>query len=78
MTDIDWSGCAIVQRNPRKLGGVPTVRDYRVPADAIVENHDSDLPDDEIAYQFSLPIEDVEAILAYAEKARQSARLSRQ
>jgi hypothetical protein len=30
MSDIDWSGCPIVQRNPKKLDGVPTVRDYRV------------------------------------------------
>ncbi len=78
MTEIDWSDCSIVERNPRKLGGVPTVRSYRVPADAVVENHDDGLPDDEIAYQFSLPIEDVRAILAYAEQARQAhARLLR-
>ena len=54
MTDIDWSECPIcpiVERNARKLGGVPTVRSYRVPADAVVENHDDGLPDDEIAYQ---------------------------
>ncbi len=76
-TDIDWSGCSIVQRNPRKLGGVPTVRDFRVSADAIVENHEDGLPDDEIAYQFSLPIEDIRAILTYAEQTRQNAHLSR-
>jgi uncharacterized protein (DUF433 family) len=77
-TDIDWSGCPIVQRNPKKLGGVPTVRAWRVPADTVVENHDYGLPDDDIAYQYSLPIEDVRTILAYAERSRQSsdARLS--
>jgi uncharacterized protein (DUF433 family) len=73
MTDIDWSQCPIVQRNPNKLGGVPTVRAWRVPADTVVENHDYGLPDDEIAYQYSLPIEDVRAILAFAEHARRSA-----
>ena len=72
MTCIDWTGCQIVQRNPKKLGGVPTVRDFRVPADAVVENHDDGLPDDEIAYQFSLPLEDIRAVLAYAERARQA------
>jgi uncharacterized protein (DUF433 family) len=76
MRQIDWSACEIVKRNPAKLGGTPTVRDYRVSADAVVENHDDHLTDDEIAYQFSLPIEDVRAILAYAEKARGAARLS--
>ena len=46
-------------------------------ADSVVDNHDSGLPDDEIAYQFGLPIEDVRAILVYAEQFRQAhARLS--
>ena len=78
MTNIDWSQCPIVQQNPKKLHGVPTVRAWRVPADTVVENHDFGLPDDEIAYQYSLPIEDVRTILAYAQQVRQStdARLS--
>jgi uncharacterized protein (DUF433 family) len=71
--DIDWSECPIVQRNPKKLGGVPTVRAWRVPADTVLENHDYGVPDDEIAYQYSLPIEDVRVILAYAEKSRKLA-----
>ena len=41
-----------------------------MPADNVVENHDSGLPDDEIAYQFGLPIEDVRAIVEYAEQFR--------
>ena len=73
MTDIDWSECPIVQRDPEKLGGVPTVRAFRVSADTIVENHDSEVSDEEIAYQFTLPIDDVRAIIAYAEKARRIA-----
>ena len=74
MTHIDWSHCTIVKQNPAKLGGVPTVRDYRVSADAIIENHDDQLADEEIAFQFSLPVEDVRAIVAYVEKARADAR----
>jgi uncharacterized protein (DUF433 family) len=78
MTEIDWSECPIVERNPKKLGGVPTVRNFRLAADTVVENHDDGLADDEIAYQFSLPIEDVRSILAYAEQSRLTrANLSR-
>jgi len=73
MTEIDWSQCPIVQTDPEKLGGLPTVRAFRVSADTVVENYDDGLPDGEIAYQFTLPLEDVRAILAYAEKARQVA-----
>jgi len=56
MTDIDWSGCPIVQRNPRKLGGVPTVRAWRMPADSVVENHDYGASDQEIAEWYNLPL----------------------
>lgn len=70
---VNWSDCPIVQRDPEKMGGVPAVRAWRVSADSIVENHDSGLSDEEIAYQFTLPIEDVRGILAYAEQARLSA-----
>jgi len=73
MTDIDWSKCPIVQTDPDKLGGVPTVRAFRVSADTVVENHDSEISDEEIAYQFTLPLVDVRAILAYAEQYRHSA-----
>ncbi len=64
MTDIDWSGCSIVQQDPEKLRGVPTVRAFRVSADTVIENHADDFSDEEIAYQFTLPIEDVRAIIA--------------
>ncbi len=74
MTSINWSGCPIVQRDPEKMGGVPTVRAYRVTADTVIENHDYDVSAEEIAYQFTLPIEDVRAIIEYAEVSRHSAR----
>ncbi len=70
MTDIDWSDCPIVERNPRKMGGVPTLRAWRLSADSIVENHDDGVSAKEIAEMFEVPLADVEAILAYAEQAR--------
>ena len=70
MTDIDWSDCPIVERNPRKMGGVPTLRAWRLSADSIVENHDDGVSAQEIAEMFEVPLADVEATLAYAEQAR--------
>jgi uncharacterized protein (DUF433 family) len=72
-TDIDWSECSIVQTDPEKMGGVPTVRGWRLAADSIVENHDYDLSDQEIADTYEIPIEDVRTILAYAAEYRHSA-----
>ena len=73
MTDIDWSGCPIVERDPEKMGGVPTVRAWRLAADSIVENYEEGISEEEIADMFDVPIEDVRTILAYAEQARSSA-----
>lgn len=67
---IDWTGCPIVQTNPQKMGGAPTVRGWRLAADSIVENHDDGLKAEEIAEIFTIPLEDVRTILAYAEQAR--------
>ena len=73
MTDINWSDCPIVEVNPRKMGGVPTLRAWRLSADSIVENHDYGVSAQEIAEWFQVPLEDVETILAYAERVRKQA-----
>jgi uncharacterized protein (DUF433 family) len=70
MTDIDWSDCPIVERNPLKMGGVPTLRAWRLFADSIVDNYDYGVSAEEIADMFTVPMADVEALLAYAESAR--------
>ena len=77
MTDIDWSGCPIVQTNPKKMGGVPTLRAWRLAADSIVENHDDGVSEQEIAEMFEVPIADVRVILAYADQARRIAHTAR-
>lgn len=77
MTGIDWSECPIVEADPEKMGGLPTVRDWRSTADSLVENHHDGFSAEEIADMFELPIEDVQVILAYAGKRRPSAHLVR-
>ncbi len=73
MSGIDWSGCSIVEVNAEKLGGVPTVRDWRLSADAVVENFEDGVTEEEIADMFDVPLEDVHTILSYAEQVRHSA-----
>jgi uncharacterized protein (DUF433 family) len=76
MTDIDWSHCTIVERDPEKMGGVPTVRGWRLSADSVVENYDYGVSAKQIASMFHVPLEDILAILAYAmkERSREHAR----
>jgi uncharacterized protein (DUF433 family) len=70
MTDIDWFDCPIVESDPKKMGGVPTLRAWRLSADSIVENHDDGISAEEIADMFGVPLADVEMLIAYASRAR--------
>ena len=64
---MDWSGCPYVEVIPGKVSGVPLVRNSRVQADAVLENHESGESGEDIAYNFDLDPEDIRAVLAYAE-----------
>ena len=37
---VDWSGCALVEVNPAKVGGRPVVKGTRVPADTIITDEE--------------------------------------
>lgn len=72
---IDWSECPLVEVNPRVQSGAAVLRGTRMPADAIVDNFDFGLSAAEIAKQFELPQDRIDAILAYARDHRFAHRL---
>jgi uncharacterized protein (DUF433 family) len=67
---IDWSKCPLVEIKPSVLSGAPVLRGTRMPADTIVDNFDYGMSPSEIAEQFELPPDRIEAILAYAQSHR--------
>ena len=67
----NWSGCPIVQYNPCKLGGAPTVRGRRITPDSFVDNYNAGkqyTPEYIAKELFDEPVEDVREVLRYAEK----------
>ena len=62
----DWTDCPYTEVVEGKQGGVPLVKYSRVPADLIPECAELGETPEEIAYDYSLKIEDVRDILAYA------------
>lgn len=68
--NIDWSECPFVEIKPKVLSGTPVLGGTRLPANAIVDNFDYGLSVAEIAEQFEVPRDSVEAILAYAKTHR--------
>lgn len=63
---MDWSSCNIVEIVPGKVSGVPIIRGTRVPADVVLDNHQSGESVEEIAYNFDLQPSDIQLVLAYA------------
>jgi len=63
---MDWTGCSLVEINPRKVSGVPILKGTRVQADSIVENYQSGSPGAEIAQNFAILESVVEEILSFA------------
>lgn len=70
MEKIDWSECPLVEVKPGVQSGTPVLRGTRMPVDAIVNNFDYGLSAAEIANQFEIPSEQVEAILTFAKSHR--------
>ena len=64
--EIDWSECPLVDVKPEVHSGAPVMRGTRLPVSAIVDNFKYGLSVAEIAEQFEVPPDSVEAILAYA------------
>ncbi len=58
-----------MERDPEKMGGVPTVRAGRLAVDSIVENYEDGVSEEEIAEMFGISLDDVRIILTYSEQA---------
>ncbi len=68
--NIDWSDCSLVEVNPNVQSGAPVLRGTRLPVAAIVDNFDYGVSVAEIAEQFGISRDQVQAILAYADGHR--------
>ena len=76
---VDWSDCPLVEAKPDVLSGALVLRGTRMPVDAIVDNFDYGVSVPEVADQFELAPEEVQAILSFAQSHRvsDSGRLAR-
>jgi uncharacterized protein (DUF433 family) len=73
--NIDWSQCPLVEAKPRVQSGAPVLLGTRMPVDTIVDNYDYGLSVAEIAEQFEIPPDRIEAVLTYAKNHRIAHRI---
>jgi uncharacterized protein (DUF433 family) len=64
--NIDWSQCPLVEIKPGVQSGLPVLCGTRLPVSAIVDNFEFGVSVAEIAEQFEVPMESVQAIVTYA------------
>jgi uncharacterized protein (DUF433 family) len=65
---MDWSECPYVEVIPGKVSGVPLVRNSRVPADLVLENHELGESVEDIAYNYDLQPTEILGVLSYASR----------
>jgi uncharacterized protein (DUF433 family) len=68
--NIDWAECPLVEIKPGVQSGAPVLRGTRMPVSAIVDNFDYGLSVSDIAEQFEISPDRVEAIVTYAKSHR--------
>ena len=70
MITTDWNACPAVERTPEKVSGSWVFRGTRVPVKALFENiEDGATVDDFLAWFPGVRRDQVEAVLAFAERS---------
>ena len=68
---IDWSECALVQRDPNYVSGAPALRDDpRMTVDQLIECADDGMELEEISETYNVPVAIIRTLLEYAAKHR--------
>jgi uncharacterized protein (DUF433 family) len=66
-SDIDWTGCELVERIPGKVSGRPLVRGTRILADTIVQDAELGSPLEEIHENYpDLPLTAIQRLVSFA------------
>jgi uncharacterized protein (DUF433 family) len=70
-SEIDWTGCDLVERIPGKVSGRPLVRGTRILADTIVQDAELGSPLEEIHENYpDLPLTAIQQLLSFAHSRR--------
>jgi uncharacterized protein (DUF433 family) len=67
---IDWSSCAVVDRDPERVSGVWVFRGTRVPVAALFENLEDGVPVSQFVELFAgVTLDQVRAVLEHAARS---------
>jgi uncharacterized protein (DUF433 family) len=70
-SELDWTGCNLVERIPGKVSGRPLVRGTRILADTIVQDAELGSAPEEIQENYpDLPLATIRRLLSFARSRR--------
>jgi len=70
-TEIDWTGCELVERIPGKVSGRPIVRGTRIMPEGIVNSYDHGATIEEIREGWpSLSVAQIQQLIEFAQTQR--------
>jgi uncharacterized protein (DUF433 family) len=74
-SDIDWTGCELIETVPGKVSGRPIVRGTRILPDAIVDSYDLGETIEELREGFpSLSVSQIKRLIEFAHAQRAQPR----
>ena len=74
-SDIDWTGCELIETVPGKVSGRPIVRGTRILPDAIVDSYDLGETIEELREGFpSLSVSQIKRLIEFAQAQRAQPR----
>ena len=74
-TEIDWTGCNLVERIAGKVAGRPLVRGTRIAADTIVQDFELGESIEDIHEGFpSLSVDQIKQLIEFAQNRRQQSQ----
>lgn len=74
-TEIDWTGCNLVERIAGKVAGRPLVRGTRIAADTIVQDFELGESIEDIHEGFpSLSVDQIKQLIEFAQNQRQQSQ----
>jgi uncharacterized protein (DUF433 family) len=70
-SEIDWTGCELVERVPGKVSGQPIIRGTRIMPDPVVRSFDRGESIEQIREDWpSLSVDQIHALVAFAHAQR--------
>jgi uncharacterized protein (DUF433 family) len=73
MSTLDWSQCPAVESVPGRVSGAWVFKGTRMPVQTVFQNLEAGMSSQEIAEEFEVTLEEIQAVLHFASQSLEKA-----